>query len=247
MQGADQPVRHVRAFPDATFTDVVSPNADTLYSLAWLDLAKEPIVLSVPEMGKRYYLMELVEAWTNVFDAPGRGPPATGRGLRHRRAGLDWKAARGGQGTEVPDEHGLDHRPHADQRQGRLSGGPRPSGSVQVDPFKRLEQGLRAARRRAGRGGHRCEDAPRPAGDEDGRGDVLARLNTLMKDHPPAEADADAMKRFAAIGVAPGKPFDPANLDPASPRGSKVVAAPHARRSSPGPRSRREKSSTTGW
>ena len=43
----------------------------------------------------------------------------------------------------------------------------------------------------------------------------FARLNALMKDHPPAAADADAMKRFAAIGVAPGKPFDLAKLDPA--------------------------------
>src|SRR5262245_47512301 len=39
---------HFRAFPDAAFTDVVSPNADTLYSVAWLDLKTEPIVLSVP-------------------------------------------------------------------------------------------------------------------------------------------------------------------------------------------------------
>jgi 3D (Asp-Asp-Asp) domain-containing protein len=38
----------MKTFPDATFTDVVSPNADTLYSQAWLDLEKKPIVLSVP-------------------------------------------------------------------------------------------------------------------------------------------------------------------------------------------------------
>ena len=47
----------------------------------------------------------------------------------------------------------------------------------------------------------------------------FARLNALMKDNPPAAADADAMKRFAAIGVAPGKPFDPAKLDPAVAKG----------------------------
>ena len=53
-EGTKAPINqfaHVRAFPDATYTDIVSPNADTLYSLAWLDLAKEPIVLSVPEVG----------------------------------------------------------------------------------------------------------------------------------------------------------------------------------------------------
>ena len=62
---------HKRKFPDDTFTTVVSPNADTLYSFAFLDLSKEPMVLSVPEMGKRYYLMEMLDAWTNVFSCPG--------------------------------------------------------------------------------------------------------------------------------------------------------------------------------
>jgi hypothetical protein len=55
-EGSQAPINqfaHLRAFPDATYTDIVSPNADTLYSLAWLDVAKEPIVLSVPARGAR--------------------------------------------------------------------------------------------------------------------------------------------------------------------------------------------------
>lgn len=54
---------NLRAFPDATFTDVVSPNADTLYSTARLDLKQEPIVLSVPDTDGRYYLMEMLDGW----------------------------------------------------------------------------------------------------------------------------------------------------------------------------------------
>ena len=82
-EGTKAPINqfaHVRAFPDATYTDIVSPNADTLYSLAWLDLAKEPMVLSVPEMGKRFYLMQIMDDWTNVFADPGTRTTGGGNG-----------------------------------------------------------------------------------------------------------------------------------------------------------------------
>src|SRR5277367_2745009 len=36
---------------------VTAPNADTLYTSAWLDVSKEPWILSVPDMGDRYYLL----------------------------------------------------------------------------------------------------------------------------------------------------------------------------------------------
>jgi hypothetical protein len=62
---------HVRQFPPAGFRDVVRPNFDTLYSVAWLDLASEPLVVSVPDTGGRYYVLPLYDMWTDAFAAPG--------------------------------------------------------------------------------------------------------------------------------------------------------------------------------
>ena len=45
---------HIRQFPSATWKDVVKPNFDTLYSLAWLHVDQEPMIVSVPDAGDRY-------------------------------------------------------------------------------------------------------------------------------------------------------------------------------------------------
>jgi hypothetical protein len=63
---------NVPAFPDATFTDVVRPNADTLYSLMWFDVSKEPLLISVLDSGGRYYLLPMLDMWTDVFQSSGK-------------------------------------------------------------------------------------------------------------------------------------------------------------------------------
>src|ERR1035441_4782586 len=45
---------HVPIFPPADFRDVVRPNFDTLYSIAWLDLTKEPMVVTAPDRSEEH-------------------------------------------------------------------------------------------------------------------------------------------------------------------------------------------------
>ena len=76
-------------------TDVVLPNADTLYCVAWLDLSNGPLVLKVPAIKDRYYTFEFLDAYTNVYSYVGTRATGSSGGT-YLIAGPDWKG-------EVPD------------------------------------------------------------------------------------------------------------------------------------------------
>ena len=66
-----------RAYPTAAYRDVTAPNADTLYTVIWLDVSKEPWIVSIPDMKGRYYLFPMLDGWTTVFQNPGKRTTGT--------------------------------------------------------------------------------------------------------------------------------------------------------------------------
>ena len=69
---------HIRAFPTAEMRSVARPNFDTLYSSAWIDLTVGPVVVSTEVTGGRYFLLPIMDMWTDVFAVPGKRTNGTG-------------------------------------------------------------------------------------------------------------------------------------------------------------------------
>ncbi|MFT0545487.1 acetate--CoA ligase family protein [Allopusillimonas ginsengisoli] len=63
---------HTRRLRGPEDKEVVTPNNDTLFTNAWLDLSEHPLVIDVPEMGERYWVLGFLDAWTNPWAYAGR-------------------------------------------------------------------------------------------------------------------------------------------------------------------------------
>jgi hypothetical protein len=206
---------HVRTFPDPSFTAVVSPNADTLYSTAWIDLVKEPMVLSVPQMD-RYYVMQMLDAWTNVFASPGTRTTGNDKG-DFAIIGPSWRGV-------LPGALKAFHSP---TRFLWLAGCTRTNGKSDYATVNAIQDQYKLTPLSSwgkpyaapeGTPFNARIDAETPPVDQVLKMDAstfLLRLNTLMRDNPPAVPDSTALVRFTRLGIAPGLPFDLESFDPA--------------------------------
>jgi hypothetical protein len=76
--GAHAPMGQVikmRKYPAVDDHAAAAPNTDTLYTLVWLDVSEGPMVLGVPDMGNRYYMLPLMDGYSEIIDVIGAGEP----------------------------------------------------------------------------------------------------------------------------------------------------------------------------
>jgi hypothetical protein len=193
---------HSRAFVDASNRSVVGFNVDNLYSFAVLDLQDEPTVMSVPEMGARYWIMQVVDAWNGVPGAPGSRTRG-GQGGDFLIAGPTWEG-------DVPEGMELIACP---TRIAMIGGRTYCSGSDDYAAVNALQDQYRLCP--LSEWGTDYEPPAQTPVKEGVDGDTLVseqflglgaetffqRLNALLVDNPAYPADASALAALEPLGI----------------------------------------------
>ncbi|MEI6085730.1 MAG: DUF1254 domain-containing protein, partial [Verrucomicrobiota bacterium] len=203
----------MREYPTAAFRDVTAPNADTLYTTVWVDVGQEPWVLTLPDAHDRYYLFPMLDGWTDVFQVPGKRTTGTGA-QKYAITGPGWKGKLPAGVKEyksptaivwllgriyctgTPEDYAAVHKLQDEISIVPLSayGKPYTPPAGKVDPSIDMKTAVR-------------EQVNALSADE-----YFNLLAKLLKDNPPAAADAPMVKKLAKLGIVPGQPFDGSKL-----------------------------------
>src|SRR2546425_3116476 len=214
--------QHRRAFPDAASTDVVNPSVDTLSSQAWLDLAREPVVLSVPDTRDRYYMMPMLDGWSNVFQSPGKRTTGTKKG-DFAIIGPKWKG-------QLPD--GVEEI-RSPTETVWLNGRTQTNGKADYAAVAKIQDQYKLTPlsqwRKSGARGLHAAPAPQTGGDTKtapvqqaakmNAQTFFTRFASLLPGNPPAKEDAPVVEKMKKLGIVGGQPFDGSKLDAATAQG----------------------------
>jgi hypothetical protein len=219
---------NIKRYPPATFRGVSLPNADTLYSVAWLDLS-EPQVFSHPEIKGRFFTFQLVDLWMIIKDSVGSNTSGA-KAMTYLFTGPGWKGTVPAGMTHISfptrymvilgRTYTLDTKKdlakvHALQAQYRVRpllafGKPYKFKAPPVNPDP----------------GFSMTEKPQAVILALGITGYFNLMTKLMGSAaPPAPEDAPMLTRLAKIGIVPGQPFDPGKLDPAAQVALKDVPA----------------------
>jgi hypothetical protein len=207
---------NVPAYPPADFKAVVRSNFDTLYSIAWLDLTQEPLVISAPDTAGRYYLLPMIDMWSDVFASPGWRTTGTGAGdflvtppgwtgkvpdgVTQIVATTPYVWIIGRTKTDGPDDYEAVHAIQAGYMVTPLSGWGKASVPVTLKVDASVD----------------LKTPPMVQTDTMSAGDFFAYAAELLKLHPPHSTDQPIIAQMKGIGIELGKSFNISSLDPAA-------------------------------
>jgi hypothetical protein len=206
--------RSLGAYPAADERVVVRPNFDTLYSSAWLDLTREPMIVSAPDTHGRYFMLPMLDMWTDVFASPGWRttgtaaqswavvPPGwTGtlpEGVGRIAAPTYYVWIIGRTKTDGPADYAAVHAIQAGYKVTPLSRWGKPDETIvgKVDPTVDMKT------------------PPKLQVDSMSAAKFFAYAAQVMKLQPPHLTDQPILALLRRIGFEPGKDFDLAQADP---------------------------------
>ncbi|WP_223454236.1 MULTISPECIES: DUF1254 domain-containing protein [unclassified Pseudomonas] len=204
----------VPQYPPADFKGVVRSNFDTLYSIAWLDLTKEPLVIAAPDTDGRFYLLPMLDMWTDVFASPGwrttgteagqflvTPPGWTGTvptGMSHLPAPTPFVWIIGRTKTDGAADYAAVHKIQAGYTVTPLSRlGKEPEAvAVKIDPAVDMKT------------------PPKIQVDSMSAANYFTYAAELLKVNPPHSTDQPMLAQLKRIGIEAGKPFNMDALDP---------------------------------
>jgi len=209
----------LRNYPAVDDHTVTAPNADTLYTVAWLDVGKEPWIVSVPDMKDRFFLFPMLDGWTNVFQDPGKRTTGT-KAQKYAITGPGWSGTLPAGVTEyksptamvwvlgriyctgTPEDYKAVHALQDQVSAVPLSayGKPYTPEPGKVDPAIDMK-------------------APRDQVNAMDGAAFFKLFAELLKTNPPSAEDAPMVAKLAKIGIVPGQDFDASKLDPAVAKG----------------------------
>ena len=220
-------ISRLRGYPAVDDHAVTAPNADTLYTQLWVDVSKEPWIISVPDMKGRFYLLPMLDGWTTVFADPGKrttgtsvqkfaitGPGWTGTlpaGVTEYKSatGIVWLLGRiycTGTPEDYKEVHALQDKMSAVPLSSYGKPYTAPPGTI--DPSIDTKTAIREQ--------VNAQDAA----------SYFKLFAELMKSNPPTAEDAPMVATLAKIGIVPGQDFDISKVDPAVAKGLAEVPKP---------------------
>lgn len=202
---------HMSRYADPLLHGLPYPDVDTLWSLLWFDVSKEPLLVEVPDARGRYYSITLADMWSDVFAAPGSRTVQDGLRV-YAIVAADWhgKLPRPAEILRAPTSAGLLRVRVAYRGMSDLGAAQGFQMAMEATPLSRWGKKTVPA------DGHfdvaLSRRAPVEQVTEMKAQEFFSAFAELASRYPPHAGDGPMLQRMARLGMVPGQRFDPSRL-----------------------------------